>query len=101
MSEHQPMRGEHRPQNTTAATVSLVCGILSWVLCASLLLSVPAVIAGHMALGGIRRGDCPDSSRGMAIAGLVLGYVNIVLTVLGILFYVLIIALAVVGSAMS
>jgi hypothetical protein len=41
--------------------------------------SVPAVVLGHIVMGQIRRGELSERSRGMAVAGLVLGYINLVL----------------------
>lgn len=51
---------------------SLVMGVLS-IVCCGIFLSVPAVICGHMALGNINRNPALGG-RGLAIAGLVLGY---------------------------
>jgi hypothetical protein len=48
-----------------------------------------AVITGHIALGQIKR-DRTQTGRGMAIAGLILGYIGIALTVL---FFLLIVGL--------
>jgi hypothetical protein len=66
------------PTNT-AAVVSLATGIASWVLL-PFLAAIVAVIAGHMARGQIARegGD----GDGLALAGLVLGYLNIAFCVL-------------------
>jgi hypothetical protein len=56
------------------AFVSLICGIV-WALGIG---SVLAVIFGHLALRRLRRTG--QAGRRMAIAGLVLGYVGIVVT---------------------
>lgn len=55
------------------AIASLVCGILG-MLCFYIFMSVPAIILGHMALGEIRRSGNILEGRGLAIAGLVMGY---------------------------
>ncbi len=52
-----------------------------------------------MALGQIRRGTAPESSRGYAVAGLILGYISIVLWILLIVFYVGFFLLALAGNA--
>jgi len=73
------------------AIASLICGILSWV-CVGLLAAIPAVITGHMALGRIKRSAGALGGRGMAIAGLVLGYTSIVvMTVLIVLVFTLVV----------
>jgi len=71
------------------AIASLVCGILSWV-CVGPLAAIPAVITGHMALGRIKRSAGALAGRGLAIAGLILGYTSIVaMVVLLVLFFTL------------
>lgn len=62
-----------RPTNT-AAIISLAAGIASWVLL-PFFAALVAVIAGHMARGEIRRER--QDGDGLAIAGLVLGYLNL------------------------
>lgn len=44
--------------------------------------SVVAVVFGHVALGQIKRSNGFETGRGMALAGLILGYAWIVLNVL-------------------
>jgi Domain of unknown function (DUF4190) len=55
------------------AIASLVCGVLGFSTCG--VTSILAIIFGHVSLGQIRRND--EDGRGMAIAGLVLGYVAV------------------------
>ena len=57
------------------ATASLVLGLLSCAL--SCLTAVPAVIFGHIALNKIGKSGGRLTGRGLAITGLVLGYLNI------------------------
>ena len=68
------------------ATASLVLGLLG-LFCCGLFAGIPAIITGHLALGQVRRGEAADSSRGLAISGLVLGYVSVVLWLLFLLVY--------------
>jgi hypothetical protein len=49
--------------------------------CLSILGSIPAVICGHMALSRIKRSDGALTGQGLAIGGLVTGYIGIVLAV--------------------
>jgi Domain of unknown function (DUF4190) len=72
------------------AIASLVCGILG--LCAGLLAAIPAIVFGHVALAQINRSDGMEQGRGIAIAGLVLGYIFLAFIVLYIAFIVAITA---------
>lgn len=61
------------------AIASLICGIVSIFLCyLNGLPAVPAVICGHLALRRIRDSGEMIGGRGLAIAGLVTGYIGIV-----------------------
>lgn len=60
-------------RSSGAAITSLVLGILSFVVCL-LPLGLIAVIFGHIALSQIRKSSGQLTGRGMAIAGLVTGY---------------------------
>jgi len=77
-----------RPTSALAIT-SLVSGILGWTLL-PLLGSLAAVICGHMARAEIRRDPSLDGD-GMAVAGLVLGWVSIGLGVLALICIVLVV----------
>ena len=68
-------------QTSTLAVVSLVFGILGWTLL-PFLGSLVAVVCGHMARSEIRRAPDALEGDGLAVAGLVLGYLVIALTVL-------------------
>jgi hypothetical protein len=66
------------PANTNAETsgkaiASLVCGIL----CFALPAAIVAVIMGHLSLSDIRRSAGRIRGRGVAISGLVLGYIGL------------------------
>jgi hypothetical protein len=62
------------------ATASLVCGIASFFLLC--LAGIPAVICGHKALSKINKSQGQLGGSGLAIAGLVLGYISIALTLI-------------------
>jgi hypothetical protein len=75
-----------------AAVAALVCGIgqfvLGLTLVGNILLAVPAIICGSIALKQIRlRGE---RGHGMAVAGLVLG-------ILGVLYFLLILVVILIG----
>lgn len=66
------------PQSSGMALASLICGIAAFILL-PILAAVPAIILGHIALSRIRRDPFGFGGRGQAVAGLVLGYVNLAL----------------------
>lgn len=68
---------------SSLAVVCLVFGILGWSLLPTIGALV-AVITGHMARAEIRRSQGALDGDGMAVAGLVLGWLHLVLLVLGI-----------------
>ncbi len=70
-------------QTSTLATVSLIAGIVSWIIL-PFIGAVVAIITGHMAKSEIRNSDGRLTGDGMATAGLILGYLQIGLTVVGI-----------------
>jgi uncharacterized protein DUF4190 len=74
-------------QTSTLAVVSLVAGILGWTLL-PFVGSLVAIVTGHLARKEIRRSPALDGDA-MAVIGLVLGWVAVIGTVLGILAFVL------------
>jgi hypothetical protein len=81
--------GWGQPRKTNGlAIAALVCGIGQLLL--GILAGIPGIILGFVALSQIRRTG--DNGRGMAIAGIVLGFIGIAL------FVILIVAIAVAGS---
>jgi hypothetical protein len=63
------------------AMASLIVGIVSILTCG--ILSIPAVILGHLGLSATKKPDV--QGRGLAVAGLVLGYVQLV--IVGVVFF--------------
>ena len=70
-------------QTSTAAILSLVAGIASWVL-VPVLGAIVAIVCGHLARGEIRRQPQLYTGDGLAIAGLVLGYANLAVALVGL-----------------
>jgi len=70
------------------AVASLVCGIVGIATC-TFITGIPAVICGHMAMSEIANSPVPMAGRGMAITGLITGYLAIlpILTGIGFLFF--------------
>ncbi len=73
---------------STLAVVSLVAGILGWTLL-PLIGSLGAIITGHMARGEIRRSAGAINGDGFAIAGLVLGWGSVIVSIVGVLLVVM------------
>src|SRR5438552_1987778 len=71
------------PRTPTVAIWSLVLAILSF-FCGWLLTAIPAVICGHVARSKIRKSGGALRGEGIATAGLILGYIALVLGVMGI-----------------
>ena len=69
---------------STSAVVSLVFGILSW-LVLPFVGAVVAVIAGHMARAEIRRANGALDGDGLAIGGLILGWLHLAVLILSVL----------------
>lgn len=70
-----------QPKTSGLAIWSLVLGILS-LTCFSILSAIPGVICGHKALSRIGRAGGSLSGKGIAIAGLVTGYIGIACAIL-------------------
>jgi hypothetical protein len=68
-------------RNSALAIWSLVLGILS-LSCFWLLSAVPAIICGHLAYSRIKRSAGALQGSGLALAGLITGYISIALSLL-------------------
>lgn len=68
---------------SSLAIVSLVSGIVSWI-AIPFIGSIVAIITGHMARAEIRRSAGTLDGDGLAIGGLILGYLQVALCILGI-----------------
>ena len=82
---------------STNAIIALIAGILSYIFC-PFILGIAAWIMGKGELGKIDRGESAEAGRSMAKIGMWLGIVNVILSVLFGLVYVLIIVLAIATS---
>ncbi|MGB3392031.1 MAG: DUF4190 domain-containing protein [Stenotrophomonas sp.] len=74
-------------QTSTLAVIALVAGILGWTLL-PFLGSLGGIIFGHMARGEIRRSNGRLDGDGLAVTGLVLGWINVGLWIAGIIAFV-------------
>src|SRR5438094_3956015 len=71
------------PRTAPAAIWSLVLAILSF-FCGWLITAIPAVICGHIARSKISKAGGALGGKGIATAGLILGYIALVLGIMGI-----------------
>ncbi len=67
-----------KKETVGSASASLVLGILGMFL---FIPAIPAIICGHVARSKIKRAPDIYSGKGMALAGLILGYVAIVVPI--------------------
>lgn len=79
----------YRSTTSSLAIVSLIFGVLAWCML-PFVGALVAVICGHLARNEIRRApvDQRIEGDGMAIAGMVLGYAQLVLSVLAVFFLI-------------
>ena len=78
------------PKVSGLAVSSLVCGILSLVVCCpfvGFVFGIPGVICGHLSLSRIKQSAGALLGRGLAVGGLVTGYIGIVLAFVYIPFF--------------
>jgi len=68
------------PKTSTLAVWSLVLGILS-LACFSIFAAIPGIICGHKALSRIKHSGGTIAGHGLAIAGLVTGYIGLALAI--------------------
>jgi hypothetical protein len=82
MNEIPPAATNTTPARCGLAVWSLALGILALVLsvvCVGPLLAIPGVICGHKAFGRIKRSGGTMEGEGLALAGLITGYIAIAL----------------------
>ncbi len=71
-------------KDSALAIVSLVCGLVGWTVL-PLIGAIAAIITGHLAKKEIRDSAGSLGGNGMAIAGLIMGYVQIGFVLLAII----------------
>jgi len=94
MANYQPYQPPPVRQSSNMALTSLILGILGWTLLPTLG-SIIAIITGHMAKNEIRDSMGALGGEGMATAGLILGYANIVLGICACLVFAAMMAMGI------
>ena len=74
--------------NSQLAIASLVLGVLSWFLL-PVVGAIGAIVCGHLARRDIRAARGAIGGDGLAIGGLVLGYVHMAMLIVGLVIAVL------------
>ena len=77
------------PQNSGKATAALVLGILGVVAC-GFIAGIPAIIVGKQAQREIDASNGWLTGRGMATAGIVMGWIEVALGILAVVVVVLV-----------
>ena len=75
-------------QTSTTAIISLVSGILGWT-ALPFIGAIVAIVTGHVARAEIRRNPQTLQGDGLAVAGLVLGYAMVAVSLMALLAVVL------------
>jgi len=83
ISQSTSSLGDTPPKDSTLAIVSLICGIGAYTI-VPFLGAIAAIITGHIAKNEIKKSAGTLKGNGMALAGLILGYVQIGLLVLSL-----------------
>lgn len=77
------------PPTSGLAIASLVCGILAILVSCNavgIVFGIPAVICGHLAMKRLKDPLNPQGGQGMALAGLICGYIGSVITIIVVIF---------------
>lgn len=82
---HIPI-GRAEPKGSGLAIASLICGILGFCCCVT---PIPAIVCGHIALSQINREPGRYRGRGMAVAGLILGYISLAFQLISVVYALL------------
>jgi hypothetical protein len=89
-SQFQPRSFMHTDTNAETnplAIVSLIFGILGWTFL-PVIGNLVAIVCGHIARSQIQQSRGAQQGDGLALAGLILGYLGLLLGVVGILFII-------------
>lgn len=85
---HAPLYGQPAalPQTSGMAIASLMCGVASWFLF-FFIGGILAVVFGHMARREIRQSQGWKRGDGLALSGLILGYLNLAASIIVFLLF--------------
>ena len=92
-----PLAPPQLARTNSLAITSLICGIAQFMF--GPLATIPAVVCGHVARNQIRRTG--EQGAGMALAGLILGWIGVGFTVLVVIAAILLVAAVSSGSGVG
>jgi competence protein ComGC len=75
--QSQPYQAYQPPKTDGGAIASMVLGIASIALCLTFIAGIPAIILGHISRSKIRKSMGRLQGDGMALTGLILGYISL------------------------
>lgn len=75
--------GYPQQKTNTLAVVSMIASIVGFIWILPVIGSIAGVVMGHISLSQIKRTN--EKGRGMALAGLIVGYAGLVLAIAGII----------------
>jgi hypothetical protein len=90
-----PTGGGGGTQDNGSGTIALITGILSFFVC-PIILSIVAIVFGKKGMAAAAAGTADNG--GQAKAGYIMGIITLILGIIFIIFYVLVIGLAVSNS---
>lgn len=103
VEEQTPTQGAPAPskgdQASGRAIGALVIGIVGFLFCQPL--GIAAFIMGGREKKAIEAGQAPQAGLGIATAGWILGIIDIVLTIIGLIFGVIFLILIVTGATLN
>lgn len=76
------------PRNNGMAITSMILGIVGVISCGAIVFSVGAIIFGHVAQSQIKR--TRENGNGMAVTGLILGYLFLLI---GLLYWIVVVGI--------
>ena len=86
------------PPTNGYAIASLVCGIAGYV-AIPLVGHILALVFGYVARGQIDRSGGNEGGRGMAVAGIILGWIGLVLSIIGLIIAIIVISVVATNGA--
>ncbi len=89
--------GQRSPTDPVAVC-SLVFGILGLLFCGAPIFSIPGIICGHISRRRSTSEDNPSGNGGLALAGLITGYIGLAIFAVFVLFYGAILIAAIAGA---